>query len=56
MSDDLPNLDWLLIGNEAANYAKPIEPSDIGGRKIAAGIFELIKFHDFSENRTRVFI
>jgi lysophospholipase L1-like esterase len=52
----LPILDLRLICNEAADYANPIEPSDKGGRKIATKIFELIKFHDFSESRARVFI
>ena len=51
----LPILDLRLICNEASDYANPIEPSDKGGKKIAAKIYDLVKTHDFSENRTQVF-
>jgi len=44
-----------LICSEKADYANPIEPSDIGGRKIAQKIFELIEKHDFSKRRTQIF-
>lgn len=53
--NNLPLLDLRLICSEKADYANPIEPSDIGGRKIAQKIFELIKEHDFSKRRTQIF-
>jgi hypothetical protein len=52
----LPFLDLRLICSEKRDYANEIEPSDIGGKKIAQKIFELIKQHDFSRRRTEVFI
>lgn len=51
----LPLLDLRLICNENSDYANPIEPSDVGGRKIAGKIFELIREHDFSRRRTEIF-
>jgi len=51
----LPILDLRLVCNEATDYANAIEPSDKGGRKISAKIFELSKTHDFSANRTQIF-
>jgi lysophospholipase L1-like esterase len=53
--NNLPLLDLRLICSEKADYANPIEPSDIGGRKIAQKIFELIEKHDFSKRRTQIF-
>jgi len=44
-----------LICNEANDYANAIEPSDKGGKKIAANILELINKHEFSNRRTEVF-
>lgn len=51
----LPILDLRLICNENSDYANEIEPSDTGGKKIAAKILELIQKHDFSRRRTEVF-
>jgi hypothetical protein len=45
--NNLPIIDLRLICNEADDYANPIEPSDKGGKKIAAKILELINNHDF---------
>lgn len=53
--NNLPLLDLRLICSEKADYANPIEPSDIGGRKIAQKIFEVIEEHDFSKRRTQIF-
>ncbi|HEX8198478.1 MAG TPA: SGNH/GDSL hydrolase family protein [Pyrinomonadaceae bacterium] len=52
--NNLPLLDLRLICSQKADYANPIEPSDIGGRKIAQKIFELIEKHDFSKRRTQI--
>jgi len=51
----LPIIDLRLICNEADDYANEIEPSDKGGKKIAAKILELINTHEFSNRRTQVF-
>ena len=53
--NDLPIIDLRLICNEADDYANEIEPSDKGGKKIAAKILELINKHEFSNRRTQVF-
>ena len=39
----LPVIDLRRICNRPEDYANPIEPSDIGGRKIASAILEHIK-------------
>ncbi len=55
IANNLPIIDLRLICNEAADYANSIEPSDKGGKKIAAKILELINKHEFSNRRTQVF-
>ncbi|HSK70917.1 MAG TPA: SGNH/GDSL hydrolase family protein [Pyrinomonadaceae bacterium] len=54
--NNLPILDLRLICNEKDDYANEIEPSDKGGRKIAAKILDLIENHNFSQRRTEIFI
>jgi hypothetical protein len=39
----LPVIDLRRICNRPEDYANPIEPSDIGGRRIASAIFEHVK-------------
>jgi hypothetical protein len=51
----LPVLDLRLICTEAEDYANEIEPGVPGGRKIAAGILNLVQNHDFSSGRTVVY-
>lgn len=51
----VPLIDLRLVCNEKADYANEIEPSDAGGRKIAAAIVRLFKEHDFERHRTQVF-
>ena len=53
--NDLPIIDLRLICNETDDYANEIEPSNKGGKKIAAKILELINKHEFSNRRTQVF-
>jgi hypothetical protein len=55
IANNLPVIDLRLICNEANDYANAIEPSDKGGKKIAANILELINKHEFSNRRTEVF-
>ncbi|MDQ3811632.1 MAG: SGNH/GDSL hydrolase family protein [Chloroflexota bacterium] len=51
----LPLIDLRLICNTPADYANPIEPSVLGGAKIASVITSLVTGHDFSQSRTVVF-
>lgn len=53
----LPVLDLRLVCAHPADYspASPIEPSQQGGRKIAAAIAELVRSEDISVLRTVVF-
>ncbi|HXH68717.1 MAG TPA: SGNH/GDSL hydrolase family protein [Pyrinomonadaceae bacterium] len=51
----LPIIDLRLICSEADDYANEIEPSDKGGRKIAAKILELVETHDFKNLKTQIF-
>jgi hypothetical protein len=51
----LPIIDLRLICSEASDYANAIEPSDKGGRKIAAKILELVETHDFKNRKTQIF-
>jgi hypothetical protein len=44
----LPVLDLRLVCSQPEDYANPIEPSAIGGDKIAAGIVRIVTTHDFS--------
>jgi hypothetical protein len=52
----LPLLDLRLICDRDEDYANPIEPSEAGGRKIAAAIVRLVGEHRFERGRTEVFI
>jgi hypothetical protein len=47
-----PVLDLRLICTSDADYANPIEPSAIGGEKIAKGIARLFHEHDYSKPKT----
>jgi hypothetical protein len=51
----VPLLDLRFICSEKTDYANEIEPSDQGGRKIAAKIFEIVRAHDFSRRQTSVY-
>ncbi|RYG73550.1 SGNH/GDSL hydrolase family protein [bacterium] len=43
----LPVLDLRLVCDQPEDYANPIEPSAIGGDKIATGIVRIVTTHDF---------
>lgn len=51
----LPLIDLRLVCSEPADFANPIEPSAIGGAKIAARIVQVVTSHDFSAHRTTIF-
>lgn len=52
----LPLLDLRLICDSDEDYANPIEPSDAGGRKIAAAILRAVSDHRPERRRTEVFV
>jgi len=51
----LPLMDLRLIFNDKADYANPIEPSAIGGMKMAKIIKEISYNHDFSMKNSVVY-
>jgi hypothetical protein len=51
----VPLIDLRLVCDQDEDFANPIEPSDSGGKKIAAAICRLVLEHDFSKGRTEVF-
>lgn len=51
----LPLLDLRFICNEESDYANEIEPSDAGGKKIAAKILKLFQMHDFGRRLTEIY-
>ena len=51
----LPVMDLEVIFNDVADYANDIEPSAVGGMKMANIIKEIVTSHDFSINRTKVY-
>ena len=51
----LPVIDLEVIFNNVTDYANDIEPSAVGGMKMAIIIKEIAHEHDFSINRTKVY-
>jgi len=53
----LPVIDLRLVCNQASDYSprSPIEPSHLGGAKIATAIATVFREHDFSGRRTTVY-
>ena len=51
----LPLMDLRLIFNDKADYSNPIEPSVVGGMKMAKIIKEIVETHDFSIDQTKVY-
>lgn len=52
----LPVLDLRLICSEKSDYANEIEPSGLGGKKIATKIKEVIETHDFTTSKTTIYM
>ena len=52
----VPLIDLRLICTDDADYANPIEPSSHGGDKIARAIVRTVTEHDFTRQRTEVFL
>ncbi len=53
----VPVIDLRLVCTEAGDYSKvsPIEPSAVGGGKIAGAIARVLAEHDFMSGGSRVF-
>jgi len=51
----IPVLDLRLVCSSPEDYANPIEPSAIGGEKIAAGIVRVMTEHDFSSGSQQIY-
>ena len=52
---NIPVIDLRLIFNDKSDYANPIEPSAIGGLKMAKVIKKVVYEHDFSLKNTVIF-
>jgi len=52
----IPLLDLRLICDAEDDYANSIEPSVQGGNKISSAIVRLLTEHDFSRQRTEIFL
>jgi hypothetical protein len=52
----LPVLDLRLIFDDDADYANAIEPSSQGGAKIAAAIVRAVQEHNFTGQRSTIFV
>ena len=51
----LPLIDLRVLCNDDKDFANPIEPSAIGGKKIAGAIREVVSTHDFSKNISTIY-
>jgi lysophospholipase L1-like esterase len=51
----LPVIELRAVCSRAEDYANPIEPSSVGGEKIARAIARVVAEHDFSARRTVVY-
>jgi hypothetical protein len=52
----LPVLDLRFVCTQPADYANAIEPSVMGGAKIAEGILRAVSQHNFAQGRTAIFV
>jgi len=53
----IPVLDLRLLCDEASDYSplSPIEPSHLGGRKIAASLARIVAEHDFTRRQSVIY-
>ena len=51
----IPILDLRQVCTVSADYANWIEPSDVGGRRIAAAIANMLAQHDFAASVNRIY-
>jgi len=52
---EVPLIDLRLVCSDQADFANPIEPSAIGGAKIAARIVQVVTGYDFAHSHTTIF-
>jgi hypothetical protein len=51
----VPVIDLRLVCTSAADYANEIEPSAVGGAKIADAIARVVTQHDFTQSRSTIY-
>lgn len=51
----IPLIDLRLLCNQDSDYANSIEPSEMGGGKIAKTIFRIVEEHDFEGERSKAY-
>ncbi len=51
----VPVLEMRAICSDDADFANPIEPSAVGGEKIARSLLDVLLRHDFDDRRTVVY-
>lgn len=52
----LPILDLRQVCATAADYANWIEPSDVGGRRIANAVARMLAQHDFAASACQLYV
>ncbi|MFL5541733.1 MAG: hypothetical protein ACJ8J0_22295 [Longimicrobiaceae bacterium] len=52
----LPVIELRALCSHPEDYANPIEPSSIGGEKIARAITRVVTEHDFAARRTAIYV
>jgi hypothetical protein len=52
----LPVIELRAVCSRPEDYANPIEPSSVGGEKIARAIARLVAEHDFASGRTAIYV
>ena len=52
----LPVIELRVVCSRPEDYANPIEPSSVGGEKIARAIARLVAEHDFASGRTAIYV
>ena len=55
MEKGLPVIELRAVCSRPEDYANPIEPSSIGGEKIARAIVRVVTEHDFASGRTSIY-
>jgi hypothetical protein len=51
----LPVLEMRAICSDEADFANPIEPSSVGGEKVARALRDVVLHHDFAGRRTVIY-
>ena len=55
MEKGLPVIELRAVCSRPEDYANPIEPSSVGGEKIARAIVRVVTEHDFASGRTAIY-